>query len=384
MAVTLVRDVRIPATRWGQRSALFATLIALIGALIAVVTPPAFASGNDYPYATTNPSVTPSDPWGFGIRQCTSFVAWRLHQHNVALTNYGFRGPDGQSAVWGNASNWDAAAHTDGYGVGTTAVVGAVAQWHANESSPFYSAGSSVVDGRATAGAEGHVAWVMQVYSDGSALVEQYNGNGGDLAYSTMRVKAPRYLYIAVPVPVPTVATSANASVGLVLSGGAAGIYAHVYDPAAHNATLPGRAVQLYQKVAFAGSYRLLASSTTLTGGVREFIVHPYASTYYVACSGGACSKPVPVSVYGAVRAGLAAVRYGSAYISGSVHPAAGERVYLQAPYAGHWVNYRVLATSRTGTFTFVVAASRAVPYRVWLPASAASTSALSGVVRVP
>ena len=35
----------------------------------------------------------------------------------------------------------------------------------------------------------------MGVYSDGSVKVEQYNV-GGNRAYSVMRVKAPRYIYI--------------------------------------------------------------------------------------------------------------------------------------------------------------------------------------------
>jgi len=36
---------------------------------------------------------------------------------------------------------------------------------------------------------------VLSVYSDGSVLVEQYNLYG-DESYSTMRVKAPRYLHL--------------------------------------------------------------------------------------------------------------------------------------------------------------------------------------------
>lgn len=184
-----------------SRIALLAGVATLLAALVAAASPAALAAGGGYPYAAVRPAAGAADPWGFGIRQCTSFVAWRLHQHGVALTDSGFRGPDGRAAVWGDARNWAAAARADGYPVGSVAEVGAVAQWGAGESAPYYPPGSALPHGTATAGPDGHVAWVVKVYPDGSALVDQYNGGGGDLEYSEIRVRAPRYLYIAVPAP---------------------------------------------------------------------------------------------------------------------------------------------------------------------------------------
>jgi surface antigen len=140
-------------------------------------------TGNDYPYAsaTTN---TP-DPWGFTKRQCVSFAAFRLAQHGHALNN----GTQG----WGSALHWDETARSLGVRISSTPRVGAVAQWNAGEASKVYVNGSSTPNGTFSAGSYGHVGWVAAVYSDGSALIEQYN-LGGDRSYSVMRMKAPRYL----------------------------------------------------------------------------------------------------------------------------------------------------------------------------------------------
>lgn len=379
---TLEKSLRQPA----RLLSVLGLLAALIGALLAVAAPAAFASGNDYPYASVNPAVTPADPWGFGIRQCTSFVAWRLHQHGVPVTDYGFVGPNGHSAVWGDASNWASAAAQDGYAEGTVAEVGAIAQWDANESSPFYSAGSSVADGSATAGADGHVAWVMAVYADGSALVEQYNGNGGDLAYSTMRVRAPRYLYIAVARPAPALPTlAARIAAGRSVAPSAApvGVYVKLYDPAAGNSDAAHRAVRLYARSATSRYFVPIASAYTGATGVAGFAVRPILSTEYQACSGWVCTGAALIRVIGAVGARLAAVRSHVALLSGGVHPAAGQRVYLQAPDRGRWVTVGSMVSVRGGAFGFRVA-EHPVPYRVYLPATAASGAAVSGVVRVP
>jgi surface antigen len=79
--------------------------------------------------------------------------------------------------------------------VSSTPAVGAVAQWNEGEHSAYWSGASSSSDGTFVAGSVGHVAWVTAVYSDGSVLVAQYNGTG-DRAYSTVRVRAPRYLFL--------------------------------------------------------------------------------------------------------------------------------------------------------------------------------------------
>jgi surface antigen len=140
---------------------------------------------DDYPYRSQSDFYA-TDKWGFTERQCVSFAAWRLAQHGRAISN---------DDNWGSAYSWDDTARRLGFTVTSKAHVGAVAQWNANESGAYYSKGSATPNGHFTAGGYGHVGWVKQVYSDGSALVEQYN-MGGDRSYSVMRVKAPRYLLI--------------------------------------------------------------------------------------------------------------------------------------------------------------------------------------------
>jgi surface antigen len=140
---------------------------------------------NDYPYRTQSDFYA-TDKWGFTERQCVSFAAWRLAQHGRAINN---------SDNWGSALTWDDTARRLGFAVTSKAHVGAIAQWNAHESGAYYSKGSATANGSFVAGGYGHVGWVKEVYSDGSALVEQYN-MGGDRSYSVMRVKAPRYLLV--------------------------------------------------------------------------------------------------------------------------------------------------------------------------------------------
>ena len=64
------------------------------------------------------------DPWGFALRNCTSFVAWRLRMTNgVGAFENHFGG-----VHWGNADHWDRAAAELGYLVDNVPAVGAVAQ----------------------------------------------------------------------------------------------------------------------------------------------------------------------------------------------------------------------------------------------------------------
>ena len=139
-------------------------------------------STDAYPYRTDTTNA--SDPWGFTKRQCVSYVAWRLSEAGRPISN--------SAQGWGSALDWDDTARQLGYPISSRPFVGAVAQWNANEQSPYWASASST-PGTFIAGSMGHVAWVTKVYSDGSVLVAQYNGNG-DRSYSTMHVKAPRYL----------------------------------------------------------------------------------------------------------------------------------------------------------------------------------------------
>ena len=79
------------------------------------------------------------DSWGFVLRNCTSFVSWRLHERNgMAGFDNHFRGEH-----WGNAANWDDVARRLGYRVDSVPAIGAVAQ--------------------TDAGRVGHVAWVSDI-----------------------------------------------------------------------------------------------------------------------------------------------------------------------------------------------------------------------------
>jgi surface antigen len=142
---------------------------------------PALRTGNDYPYAGATTNAT--DKWGFTERQCVSFTAWRLARNGHPLDN--------ATQNWGSALHWDEAARAHGVRISSTPHVGAIAQWNAGEGGTVWVGGGT---GRFVAGSYGHVGYVAAVYSDGSALIEQYNAQG-DRQYSVMRMTAPRYLF---------------------------------------------------------------------------------------------------------------------------------------------------------------------------------------------
>ena len=101
---------------------------------------------------------------GFAYRNCTDFVAWKigLRWNQIA---------DGRN---GHAVGWKQGWIERGRSVGTTPKVGSVAWW--------------------SRGSYGHVAYVVAVNPDGSAVVEQYNAGGGG-EFSTQTVRADAYLY---------------------------------------------------------------------------------------------------------------------------------------------------------------------------------------------
>lgn len=142
-----------------------AVLLLMVGSLTAMFAEPAEASGDDYPEAlkslASDSSSTNIDPWGFNVRNCTSFVAWRLSRLGLVFKGSYLTGPNGQRAFFGNAGTWAAAAKSIGFAVDTTPEVGAVAEWSAAQ------LGSKI----------GHLAIVMDKTPDanGKVLVEDYN-----------------------------------------------------------------------------------------------------------------------------------------------------------------------------------------------------------------
>lgn len=183
----MTRDVtsRHAALRSARRTASI-VLIAIFAVLLPAASP-ARASSDDYPWPYAAQNV--SDPFGFTERQCTSYAAWRMYKAGHRFNNRTYYG--GHYYYWGNATNWAATAVAVHKTVTTHPKVGAIAQWKAYEKSAYY---TSKGVGTIQAGSLGHVAYVAYVYSDGSVLVRQYN-LFGSRAYSTMHVRAPRYIY---------------------------------------------------------------------------------------------------------------------------------------------------------------------------------------------
>lgn len=170
-----------PAVRKVQVRAQRATITAPGPASQPAPAPRPTAVADAYPYRTSQ--TTAPDAWGFTQRQCVSYVAWRLAETGRTITT---------DQGWASASNWDEIAQSQGVAVTGRPAVGAVAHWNAGESSSAW-AGSST--GSFTAGGYGHVAYVTQVFADGSVQVAQYNATG-NRAFSTMRLTAPRFLHI--------------------------------------------------------------------------------------------------------------------------------------------------------------------------------------------
>ncbi|MGT2933931.1 SH3 domain-containing protein [Streptococcus catagoni] len=108
--------------------------------------------GDNYPMIWKTGRGT--DSWGMFLRQCTSFVAFRLSHSN------GFSLPGG----YGNADTWGHIARRQGYLVDSQPLIGSVAWFDkgVNHSHKDY----------------GHVSWVADVNGDYVTL-EEYNYNAG-------------------------------------------------------------------------------------------------------------------------------------------------------------------------------------------------------------
>ena len=121
------------------------------------------------------------DAWGFVLRNCTSFVAWRLQERNrlAAFGNH-FRGQH-----WGDARNWDDVARDLGYRVDSVPAIGAVAQ--------------------SDSGRVGHVAWVSDI-GPGTVTIEEYNhATPGGYGTRTVAVGEFRYLHLDDVAPSPLI-----------------------------------------------------------------------------------------------------------------------------------------------------------------------------------
>lgn len=116
--------------------------------------------GGGYPsYLAGAPQDSLVDPWGMYNRQCTSYVAWKVHQRYGNMPHWG---------GYGNANQWYGNAQAAGIPTG-------------NKPKP----GSA---GVMNSGYYGHVVWVESV-SGNMVTVSQYNWNWQG-EYSTMTVPA--------------------------------------------------------------------------------------------------------------------------------------------------------------------------------------------------
>ena len=117
-----------------------------------------------------------SDPWRYDVRNCTSYVAWRVNK------DFGISIPG-----WGNANNWDNAASSK-YLVDNTPQEGDIAVWE---------------------GLYGHVAFVTKVYPNGMFEVDQYNNAGTGVFSHQLRSSASHFIHVK-PDSVAPVKTSAT------------------------------------------------------------------------------------------------------------------------------------------------------------------------------
>ena len=133
-----------------------------------------YKEGNYYVY----------DSWKYYLRNCTSYVAWRV------ANDYG-----ADASGLGHASAWDDNAASKGWTVKSQPEVGDIAQWDT------------------AAGGLGHVAMVESVNADGSVNVSDYN-SGLDGAYKgpSERKNLRAEHYIDVNGPNSSSATSSPSS----------------------------------------------------------------------------------------------------------------------------------------------------------------------------
>jgi surface antigen len=127
-----------------------------------------------------------NDPWGgFPNRECTSFIAWRMHRDGYSL-----------GVINGNAGVWDASAVARHILVDTVPTAGAIAQWHGSEQEwPGSDSRVSVF---------GHVAYVRQVDGDG-VWVEDYNWTPYIYRLHLLSHGGQRYIHIEPAPSDPTV-----------------------------------------------------------------------------------------------------------------------------------------------------------------------------------
>ncbi|MCW2931023.1 MAG: hypothetical protein JWM19_1985, partial [Actinomycetia bacterium] len=152
-------------------------------------------AGNDYPYETLgqfNNTQDGTDAWNEFYGQCDSFAAWKVYENlagaaaqhpgsvpapgwtpsnaSVSPVNQFTWGPNG--GKYGNADVWATKFAALGYTVDTVPTPGAIAYWPNAVTDPQ---DGNPPDAARGMGEFGHVAFVSDVYPDGSITVQGYN-----------------------------------------------------------------------------------------------------------------------------------------------------------------------------------------------------------------
>jgi surface antigen len=135
---------------------------------------------NDYPWRNNAP--TGYDPYGYAMRQCTSFANWRIvHDYGKPTTK------------WGNAAQWVGRARAQGVAV---------------DGSPRRGDVFVLAPGVQGASQYGHVGVVLAVQGN-QVLVEDYDWALYAYKQHTLRTAGVQFIHVLpvpkpAPVPVPT------------------------------------------------------------------------------------------------------------------------------------------------------------------------------------
>lgn len=111
-----------------------------------------YSTGGTGGYPFSGGDTNGVDPWGFYIRQCTSYAAWYF---NAVEGKSWYNTRPGSGSAW----NWPALATDQGYSVSGTPQPGAIASWPAG----------------GLMGGYGHVAIVESVNANGTFNLSEYN-----------------------------------------------------------------------------------------------------------------------------------------------------------------------------------------------------------------
>ena len=125
-------------------------------------------AGDDYPWA----GMEGLSPLGYYYGECVDFVAWRLNRDAGTTGPYAYTWGS-MTPGGGSASSWTDAWYSHGWPVSGTPVAGSVAVTGYN-----------------------HVAYVKEVYGDGTVLLEEYNyGNYHSYGQRVISAGDATYLY---------------------------------------------------------------------------------------------------------------------------------------------------------------------------------------------